>query len=78
MMMCKGIVFPNTSENETEYYYENSEDMLFFFFSTFATVVNNEYIHGMYLHILEEVTNESICLHYIFYIIPSMHNNGRR
>lgn len=32
MMMCKGIVFPNTSENETEYYYENSEDMLFFSF----------------------------------------------
>lgn len=73
--MCKGIVFPNISENETEYYYENSEDMFFFLFN-FMAMVNNEYIHGIYLHILEEVTNESICLHHIFYIIPSMHNNG--
>lgn len=28
------------------------------------------------LNILEEVTNESICLHYILYIILYMHNNG--
>lgn len=52
------------------------QKICFYFLFNFTAMVNNEYIHGMYLHILEEVTNESICLHHIFYIIPSMHNNG--
>lgn len=46
------IVFPNFSDNETEYYYENLE---YFFLFNFTTRVEYEYIHGIYLHLLEEV-----------------------